>query len=161
MTGHENSESVQAFALQIQDLRGKLDAMGTQQQSHITNTNNSMAELRGDVRALGGKLEAIAALSHQSGEHTDSIRRIWSGIEKRDLQIQQAVENSRRVINLSTGAGVVATALIAILVYLYQQDRSSTTESLRLLTDRIEKMDERADRIEIYLAGDRVQPYRR
>ena len=43
----------QTLNLQIQDLRGKLEFMGTQQQSHITATNAAMSELRGDIRAVG------------------------------------------------------------------------------------------------------------
>lgn len=151
----------QDVALQLQDLRGKLEFMGSQQQGHINGTNQAMADVRAELRALATELKGIGTLSHDSSNHTESIRRIWTAMEKRDLLIDQAITQGRRLQNLAAGAGGVLFLLVGSLVYLYNSDRQTTKDADSAAAVRIEKLDERMDRVEIYLAGDRAQPYRR
>lgn len=150
-----------AFAMQLQEVRGKLDTMGTMQQSQNEATNATLSDLRADMKAMAVKLEAIAMVRHQTDDHKDSITRLWA---KTDATSSHA----NRITWLAAGAIFMFSGLSALLMRTYNNDRAAEVagqtalrEAIMLQRAESAVRETRLDKVELYLAGDRIDPFKR
>lgn len=160
MTSETNHE-LQAFALQLTELKGQINAMQQQQGAHIAATNQQLSQITTRVEQIGNKLEAVSGLNHTANAHDDQLRRMWAQMEKQNARIEDAVNSSRKIFNIGIGAGFMLALMVSLVAWIYTTDRSSDADSHRLLRTGIEQNDTRLDRLEVWGAGQKENPYKR
>lgn len=121
----------------------------------------AIAALDAKIGTVADAVHGFAQVRYDTAAHAESINRLWQADKDKRALVEVARDSSRRILWIGTGAGAVIMLLVLTLVYLYQTDKSNTKEDQRSLERRVDTLDERADRIEIYLAGDRAAPYKR
>lgn len=139
---------------------------------HLARLEGQLASVQAQQTSQGRTLETLAAAVQKLAESAvrtdsqqDSIRRIWERMEKAegligaDIKALQLGQNSLR--NRAYGAAAVLALLIGVLTWIGQDQISSARETARELRAESRRVDERMDRVEVYLAGSKERPFER
>jgi hypothetical protein len=113
--------------------------------------------------ALSKKLDDT--FSHRTTTHEADIQRIWSAIGERDLKWSNRIdaietrhgdtkEKVNKILYFSAGVSFVSFVLVMMVGWI---GRTEMVRSQRM----DEVLDNRADQVELYLAGQRLEPFRR
>lgn len=152
-------------AMALATLTTTLQSMQQQSQVQAEANRVSMAAMDAKITAVSEQMHGFSQIRYDTVAHSESISRLWASDRERREEIKGVRDRANRILWLGTGAGAVIGLLVVLVCFLYLRDQESFDARIKSLSERIEdrsgKLDERQDRVEIYLAGDRAQSFRR
>lgn len=142
------------------------DGLDGQDQAVVVQLARLQVRMEGLIEsqsALSKKLDDT--FSNRTTTHEADIQRIWSAIGERDLKWSNRMdaieirhgdtkEKVNKILYFSAGVSFVSFVLVMMIGWVgrTEMDRAQRVD---------EVLDQRTDTIELYLAGDRLQPYKR
>lgn len=146
---------------------------------HLVRVEGKMETMRVTTEALAGSVNALASevrllnTAANRAEATDaSVKRLWTEIAARDERwdkrltaMDSAHGRTRDAVNriqwMIAGGGVLAGLLVGVLTWVGNRELDKAEKSAVELRAANRALDDRMDRVEIHLAGDRDRPYTR
>lgn len=117
----------------------------------------SSDQLSTQLATMITQLQDLSKLSVRYEGHDASVKRIWEELDRRhsdrqkDLVVMQTTDaRVSRILWFTGGMSFVSGLLISVLLWIANS-----------LVFDIKNLDHRADRVEIYLAGPKTEPYKR
>lgn len=140
--------------LQLAELKGSITNMQNQQAHNAELARSAMEGVNRRLEGLESKVDGIASMSGSTVSHTDQLGRMWGTVSRTD-RLAESLKN------MAIGAFAVLTVTGGLAAYLYNGDKAATSSNISSNAAAIRANDERLDRIEVYLAGPRDQPFKR
>lgn len=133
--------------MHIAELKGAMTAMAQQQGHNAEVARSAIEGVNKRLEGLEGKMDSIASMSGSTTSHSEQLGRMWSTVSK-------TTSLAEGLKNMAIGGMVVLGITGGMAAYLYKGDKDAAVSG-------IERNDDRLDRIEVYLAGPRDQPFKR
>lgn len=171
------------LALQLVRLQGAVESMQQQQQAGAQQTQAVMQTIQADLRKMADRLETVPVMNEQIRSNADRAESLTQRLAQLESHtdnrfatqrtgIETATAAASRIVWLGTGVTACAALIIGLLTYMYNTDKQGSADSRRVLSERINENfniqtgrvtagDQRIDRIELYLAGDRSERFKR
>lgn len=135
-----------AVAVHLAKIEGKLEAVKV-----------SNDQLSSQLSTMLAHLQDIARLSIKSEAQDANFARVWGEFDKRDLRYEHGIKRlesverqSNKIIWFTGGVSFASGLLIAVLMWVANS-----------LVQDVKNLDTRSDRLEIYNAGPKVEPFKR
>lgn len=146
MSGIDVNDPVQV-GMHIAELKGSMTAMQQQQSHNAEVARTAIDGVNRRLDELTQKFDGIASMSGSTVSHADQLGRMWG-------TVSQTSKLAEGLKNMAFGGLFVLALTGGMAAYLYKGDKDAATSG-------IERADERLDRVEVYLAGPRDQPFKR
>lgn len=153
MSGIDVNDPVQV-GMHLAELKGSMSAMQQQQTHNAEVARTAIDGVNARLDDLTRKFDGIATMSGSTVSHAEQLGRMWSTVSKTERL-------SEGLKNMALGAFAVMGLVAGLATYLYDGDKTTVNNSINSNSNSIKANDERLDRIEIYLAGQRDQPFKR
>ena len=137
-------------AVHLANLSGRINNLSLAH-THSTQLLESLAT---DVRVLTER--SAQALGHQ-----ENMARIWQRMEKAEASIAGVEKRQNGIRALVVGAAAVTGLLVSLLSWVGIDQIKAIRETAREVRAEGRRVDERMDRVEVYLAGPKQDPYER
>ena len=137
-------------AVHLANLSGRINNMNL---AH-THSTQLLESLTKDVRVLTER--SAQALGHQ-----ENMARIWQRMEKAEASIAGVEKRQNGMRALVVGAAAVTGLLVSLLSWVGIDQIKAIRETAREVRAEGRRVDERMDRVEVYLAGPKQDPYER
>jgi hypothetical protein len=178
-----NAGTDQALALGLVRLEGAVHSMEKRQTAEGDSNRMILQQLQQDVRKMSERFESVPVMMERLASNATAVEAL--AVRMNDLsahtdsrfgtqstRIESASSMASRIVWLGTGAMAVMGVVMSLLVYMYNGDKQSSAEARRVLSERINDnqnittgrhtaADSRLDRIELYLAGDHSERFKR
>lgn len=146
---------------------------------HLVRVEGKMETMRVTTEALAGSVHTLASEVRQlntaanRAEATDaSVKRLWSEIAARDERwdkrlaaMDSSHSSTRDAVNriqwMIAGAGLLGGIVIGLLTWMGNRELNKAEQNAVEARATGRALDDRMDRVEIHLAGDRDRPYSR
>lgn len=157
----EVTESPAGVALHLVRVEGKMETMRV--------TTESLAS---SVNTLANEVRLLNTAANRAEATDASVKRLWQQIAERDdkwdrrlAAMDTAHGSTRDAVNriqwMIAGGGVLAGLLIGVLTWVGNRELNKAEQNATELRAINRTLDDRLDRVEIHLAGDRDHPYER
>lgn len=146
MSGVDINDPVQV-GMHLAELKGSMHAMQQHQAHNAEVARTAIEGVNNRIEGLAKKVDDIAAMAGSTISHADQLGRMWG-------TVSQTSKLAEGLKNMAFGGLFVLALTGGMAAYLYKGDKDAATSG-------IERADERLDRIEVYLAGPRDQPFKR
>lgn len=135
-------------AIHLAKIEGKMDAMRT--------SNDNLAK---QLESVIGELREVSKTASSYSSHDESIRRLWSDLEKRESKLedrltpleQRCAHNDAKISKIfwfSAGVSSVSSILLGLILWVVGTEMRKS-----------EMVESRVDRIELHMAADPQRPY--
>jgi len=168
MPGSQNKIDVtdpMQVAMHLATLSTTMQSMQRDQGVQAEANRIAIAQLDAKIGSVSDALHGFSQVRYDTAAHAESLARLWNADKDRRTEIKSASDRSNRILWMGAGAGTVIGLLIVLICFLYIRDQEIFDGRVKDVSQRMEdktsKLDERQDRVEIYLAGDRTQPFKR
>lgn len=152
-------------AMHLATLTSTMQSMQRESAVQAEANRIAIAALDAKIGTVSDALHGFSQVRYDTAAHSESLARLWTADKDRRTETKAALDRANRILWMGTGAGAVIGLLIVLVCFLYIRDQESFDGRIKTLSERIEdksgKLDERQDRVEIYLAGDRTQSFKR
>jgi hypothetical protein len=157
----EVTESPAGVALHLVRVEGKMETM------RVTNENLAAA-----VSGLANEVRLLNTAANRAEATDASVKRLWTEIAARDekwdkrlASMDSAHGSTRDAVNriqwMIAGAGLLGAIVVSLMTWVGNRELTKADQNATELRGTSQRLDERLDRIEIHLAGDKDRPYRR